>query len=148
MAQIPPNNYHNNNYPDPVSIWGNYDYDYWTKFWNRCYNPNYCETTTTYPSTNYFDSTELTETDKEVKLVIEMAGVKKEFIEVTFNTEVGLLKVSWKNRLNNPIVYEKYVMVKDFTFSKPFAMLENGILTVTIEKKPKDHPEIMKIKVV
>ncbi len=94
----------------------------------------------------YKSSRELTETDKEYKLELSLAGFKKEEIEI--NILNNFLTVSAENKDKNRIFNYSTNFLETVDENKIKAKLENGLLTILLPKTPREVNRGKTIKVV
>jgi HSP20 family protein len=87
---------------------------------------------------------DLTTTDKEVKIVLEMPGIKKEDIKINAYDE----KVEIKTAENAQRKYHKIIdLPKQSDLETARSTYNNGILEVTFDKKKETKPKGKEIKI-
>jgi HSP20 family protein len=87
---------------------------------------------------------DITTTDKEVKVVLEMPGIKKEDIKINAFDE----KVEIKTTDNSERKYHKIVdLPKSANIETARSTYNNGILEVTFDKKKEEKPKGKEIKI-
>ena len=87
---------------------------------------------------------DLTTTDKEVKVVLEMPGIKKEDIKINAYDE----KVEIKTAENAQRKYHKVIdLPKQADIETAKSTYNNGILEVTFDKKKENKPKGKEIKI-
>ena len=87
---------------------------------------------------------DLTTTDKEVKVVLEMPGIKKEDIKINAYDE----KVEIKTAENAQRKYHKVIdLPKQADLETARSTYNNGILEVTFDKKKEQKPKGKEIKI-
>jgi len=87
---------------------------------------------------------DLTTTDKEVKVVLEMPGIKKEDIKINAYDE----KVEIKTAENAQRKYHKVIdLPKQADIETARSTYNNGILEVTFDKKKEQKPKSKEIKI-
>jgi HSP20 family protein len=87
---------------------------------------------------------DLTTTDKEVKVVLEMPGIKKEDIKINAYDE----KVEIKTAENAQRKYHKVIdLPKQADIETARSTYNNGILEVTFDKKKEQKPKGKEIKI-
>jgi len=87
---------------------------------------------------------DITTTDKEVKVVLEMPGIKKEDIKINAYDE----KVEIKTAENAQRKYHKIIdLPKQADLETARSTYNNGILEVTFDKKKEQRPKGKEIKI-
>ena len=103
-------------------------------------------TAASYKKDNFMPSVDVSETDKQFEISVELPGVKKE--DITVDLEKGRLTISGERKFNNNEEGKNYHRVESQygTFSRSFylpdtiaedtiiAKYDNGILQITIDK--------------
>jgi HSP20 family protein len=111
----------------------------------------------TIPARFYVPATDIFETGEALKIVMEMAGVPKDAVDVKIENEV--LSVEGRIETTNyngfePLYTEYPIGHYARTFSLPWqvdqqnitAELEDGVLTLTLNKKPESKPRRIAIQ--
>lgn len=111
------------------------------------------------PSADWSPSADISETDKEYRIRAALPDVKKDDVDVSL--EGGVLTIRGERRARKEEKNETMhrVEIEAGTFLRSFSMpddadpdkvdakLENGVLDVTIAKRPEAKPETKKIEV-
>jgi HSP20 family protein len=106
--------------------------------------------------TGNWPSVELSETDKEIKVTAELAGLDEKDVHVELTN--GVLAISGekktetedKDRLFSERYYgrfERRVPVEDVDQDKVSAAFKNGVLTVTMAKLPQAQSKVKRIAI-
>ena len=74
---------------------------------------------------------------------LNLAGFKKEDVDATVND--GLVSVKAKNKDGSTASYS-FLVPEDADVSRMSAKLEDGLLTISLEKEEKSKPHKLKIK--
>jgi HSP20 family protein len=111
----------------------------------------------TIPARFYVPATDISETGDALKIVMEMAGVPKDAVDVKIENEV--LSVEGRIETTNyngfePLYTEYPIGHYARSFSLPWqvdqqnitAELEDGVLTLTLNKKPESKPRRIAIQ--
>ena len=104
----------------------------------------------------------IAETDKQYEITAELAGMAQKDISVELDSETNVLTISGKKTEKEEKSEEKRYLIRELkqsSFSRSIKMgdncdknscnakFENGVLTITIDKKVEDKPKNTKIKV-
>jgi HSP20 family protein len=98
---------------------------------------------------------EVSETDNEVKLVAELPGMEEKDIELNFHGGMLTLKGEKKAETNGAVYSERWHGQFERTFQlgpdvdpeKIKAEFKNGVLTVTVGKRPEAQRQVKRIPV-
>ena len=92
---------------------------------------------------NFSDSSPVKETDTEMKLTLEIPGVKKDSIKVTIEDDTMLHVKGIRKVEDNEIVIDKSIQLPAKANDKnPRAKYEDGILTVIVKKAETPKKEV------
>ena len=98
---------------------------------------------------------EVTETDAEVKIVAELPGLEQKDVEVTFSDGVLTLAGEKKAESEGPLYSERWHgqfrrslrIGPEVDAEKVSAAFKNGVLTVTMAKRPEAQTEARRIPI-
>ena len=98
---------------------------------------------------------EVSETDNEVKLVAELPGMEEKDIELNFNDGLLMLKGEKKAETNGAVYSERWHgqfersvrLGPDVDPDKIKAEFKNGVLTITVGKRPEEQRQVKRIPV-
>jgi HSP20 family protein len=96
---------------------------------------------------------EISETDNEVKLLAELPGVEQNDIELTLNEGMLTLKGEKKSQSGGAVYSERWQFERtvqlgpDVDPEKIKAEFKNGVLTVTIGKRPEAQRQVKRIAI-
>jgi HSP20 family protein len=98
---------------------------------------------------------DISETDKEVKVVAELPGLEEKDIEVTLHDGVLTLQGEKKAGSDNTLYRERWhgqfqrslQLGPDFDPDKVAASFRNGVLTVTVAKRPEAQRQVKRIPI-
>jgi len=98
---------------------------------------------------------EVSETDNEVKLVAELPGMEQKDIEVTFHDGLLTLKGEKKTENNGSVYSERwqgqfersFQLGPDVDPEKINAEFKNGVLSLTIGKRPEAQRQVKRIAI-
>jgi HSP20 family protein len=112
-------------------------------------------TTTNGWSAGGWPHVEISETDNEVKLVAELPGTEEKDIELTLNDGMLTLKGEKKAETNGAVYSERWhgqfertvQLGPDVDPDKIKAEFKNGVLTVTVGKRPEPQRQVKRIAI-
>ena len=98
---------------------------------------------------------EISETDNEVKLVAELPGIEEKDIELTLNEGMLTLKGEKKSETDGAVYSERWhgqfertvQLGPDVDPDKIKAEFKNGVLTVTVGKRPEAQRQVKRIAI-
>jgi HSP20 family protein len=98
---------------------------------------------------------EVSETDKEVKVVAELPGLEQKDVEVSLHDGVLTLKGEKKQESNGTLYSERWhgqfqrslQAGPDVDPDKVSAAFKNGVLTVTLAKRPEAQSQVKRIPI-
>ena len=98
---------------------------------------------------------EISETDNEVKLVAELPGTEEKDVELTLNEGMLTLKGEKKAETNGAVYSERWhgqfertvQLGPDVDPDKINAEFKNGVLTVTVGKRPEAQRQVKRIAI-
>ena len=98
---------------------------------------------------------EISETDSEVKLVAELPGMEQKDVDLTFNDGMLTLKGEKKAETNGAVYSERWhgqfertvQLGPDVDPDKINAEFKNGVLTVTVGKRPEAQRQVKRITI-
>jgi HSP20 family protein len=98
---------------------------------------------------------EISETDNEVRLVAELPGMEEKDIELTLNEGMLTLKGEKKSESNGAVYSERWhgqfqrtvQLGPDVDPEKIKAEFKNGVLTVTVGKRPEAQRQVKRIAI-
>ena len=98
---------------------------------------------------------EISETDNEVKLVAELPGIEEKDIELTLNEGMLTLKGEKKSETDGAVYSERWHgqfertirLGPDVDPDKVKAEFKNGVLTVTVGKRPEAQRQVKRIAI-
>ncbi len=100
-------------------------------------------------------SAEVSETDKEVKVVAELPGLEEKDVDVTLHDGVLTLKGEKKAESNGSIYSERWQgsfqrsiqLGPEVDPDKVTASFKNGVLTITLAKRPEAQSQVKRIPI-
>jgi HSP20 family protein len=100
-------------------------------------------------------SVEVSETDKEVKVVAELPGLEEKDVDVTLHDGVLTLKGEKKAESNGSIYSERWQgsfqrsiqLGPEVDPDKVTASFKNGVLTITLAKRPEAQSQVKRIPI-
>ena len=106
-------------------------------------------------SVGAWPNVEVSETDDEVKLVAELPGIEEKDVDLTFHDGVLTLKGEKKAETNGAVYSERWQgqfertvrLGPDVDPDKIKAQFKNGVLTVTVGKRPEAQPQVKRIAI-
>ena len=106
-------------------------------------------------SVGAWPNVEISETDNEVKLVAELPGMEEKDVDLTFHDGVLTLKGEKKAETNGAVYSERWQgqfertvrLGPDVDPNKIKAEFKNGVLTVTIGKRPEAQRQVKRIPI-
>jgi HSP20 family protein len=98
---------------------------------------------------------EVSETDKEVKVVAELPGLEQKDVELSLNDGVLTIKGEKKGESESPVYSERWQgqfqrslqVGPDVDPEKVNALFKNGVLTVTLPKRPEAQSQVKRIPI-
>ncbi|HZT18259.1 MAG TPA: Hsp20/alpha crystallin family protein, partial [Dongiaceae bacterium] len=98
---------------------------------------------------------EVSETDKEVKVVAELPGLDEKDVDVTLHDGVLTLKGEKKAEVNGTVYSERWQgsfqrslqLGSEIDPEKVAASFKNGVLTVTLAKRPEAQSQVKRIPI-
>ena len=100
---------------------------------------------------------EVTESDQQFTVRVELPGINKQDIGITYQEDV--LKVYGEKKESHQAeedlyqhrgisygTFERKYRLKDINFGKAKADLENGVLTIQLPKQEEKQPKILRLK--
>lgn len=111
----------------------------------------------TYSQSDRDNGSEITESDQSVTIRLEMPGVKKSDISITYHNDIIAIQADKKELLGEDndryqhrgISYgniKRNYSVNDIDFSKATAELDQGVLSLQLPKRPEKQPKTLPIK--
>lgn len=81
------------------------------------------------------------ESDAEYQVQVELPGVKTEDIGITLEPDTMRLEATRRMHVSEPIVYDRTFSVPDvIERDQVKAVLQNGVLSLTLPKRPAHQP--------
>jgi HSP20 family protein len=98
---------------------------------------------------------EVSETEKEVKVIAEVPGLEEKDLDLSLQDGVLILKGEKKSETNGPVYSERWqgqfrrslALGPDVDPTKVDASFKNGVLTVTLQKRPEAQSATRKIAI-
>ena len=94
---------------------------------------------------NSQESSNLKETDNQIQLSVDLPGFKKEDIAIEYSKEYLTISANSSDEKSNRQSIKKSVRVPAIELKKSSATLENGVLTLILEKHESDKKQSLKI---